>query len=167
MIGVEDGFSMIFSILKITAKSDVDSIVTPHHIIEEANPTSLEKTVRDLSSFHTRHTESEYIDNVAYWLTEKLQSVCETKVYIQNFTHTSENTNNDDDNNDDGNNDLNSNHHKEPYSYNLKNIACEKPGKTNNTIMITAHYDSRAEDINDRTARAPGADDNASGFLRY
>ncbi|MGI0042931.1 MAG: M28 family metallopeptidase, partial [Nitrososphaeraceae archaeon] len=45
----------------------------------------------------------------------------------------------------------------------LKNIACEKPGSTNNTIIISAHYDSRMEDINNSTARAPGANDNASG----
>ena len=164
LIGVENGFSLIFSIPKITAKSDIDSIITPHRIIEEVNPANLEKTVRDLSSFHTRHTESEFIDNVAYWLTEKLQSVCETNVYVQNFTYTLENTNDDeDDNDDDGNNDLNTNHRQGPYSYNLKNVACHKPGSANNTIIISAHYDSRMEDINNSTARAPGADDNASG----
>jgi Zn-dependent M28 family amino/carboxypeptidase len=48
-------------------------------------------------------------------------------------------------------------------TYHLKNIACEKPGSTNNTIIISAHYDSRMEDITNSTARAPGADDNASG----
>ncbi len=48
-------------------------------------------------------------------------------------------------------------------SYHLKNIACEKPGSTNNTIIISAHYDNRIEDIKNSTARAPGADDNASG----
>jgi Zn-dependent M28 family amino/carboxypeptidase len=159
MIGVENGFSMIFSIPKITAKSDIDSIITPHRIIEEVNPRNLENTVRDLSSFHTRHTESEFIDYVAHWLTEKLQRVCGKEVYVQNFTYTPENTNNDDDEN----NDINSNRRQGSYSYTLKNIACEKPGTTNNTIIISAHYDSRMEDINNRTARAPGADDNASG----
>jgi Zn-dependent M28 family amino/carboxypeptidase len=29
--------------------------------------------------------------------------------------------------------------------------------------MISARYDSRMEDINNNTARAPGVDDNASG----
>lgn len=29
--------------------------------------------------------------------------------------------------------------------------------------MVSAHYDSRTEDINDSEGRAPGADDNASG----
>jgi hypothetical protein len=158
MIGVENGLSTIF-IPKITAKSDVDSsITTPYRIIEEVNSTNLEKTIRDLSSFHTRHTESEYLDDVAYWLTEKLQSVCGREVYVQNFTYTPDKT-------DDKDSDLKSNphHRQEPSSYDLKNIICEKPGSTNNTVMISAHYDSRMEDINNSTARAPGADDNASG----
>jgi Zn-dependent M28 family amino/carboxypeptidase len=166
MVEVENGFSMIFSIPKITAKSDINSIITPHRVIEEVDPTNLENSVRDLSSFHTRHTESEFLDYVAYLLTEKLQSVCSKEVYVQNFTYTPENTNDDDgdyNDNDEENNDINSNHRQEPYPYTLKNIACEKPGTTNNTVIISAHYDSRMEDINNRTARAPGADDNASG----
>jgi Zn-dependent M28 family amino/carboxypeptidase len=68
------------------------------------------------------------------------------------------------DKNNDNDSDLKSNtHRQEPSSYDLKNIVCEKPGSTNNTVMISAHYDSRMEDINNSTARAPGADDNASG----
>ena len=80
MVGVENGFSMIFSIPKITAKSDIDGIITPHRIIEEVNPANLEKTVHDLSSFHTRYIESKFIDNVTHWLTEKLQRVCGKEV---------------------------------------------------------------------------------------
>jgi hypothetical protein len=153
----DHSFTTSFSFPRIDAKSEIDGIITPNRIIDDVNPANLEKTIRDLSSFHTRHTESEFIDSVAYWLTEKLQSVCDTKVHVQNFTYTAGETDDDSDNN------LSSNHRQGPYSYNLKNLACEKPGKTNNTIMITAHYDSRAEDVNNRTARAPGADDNASG----
>ena len=55
------------------------------------------------------------------------------------------------------------NYREKMPTYHLKNIVCEKPGSTNNTIIISAHYDSRMEDINNSTARAPGADDNASG----
>lgn len=154
---VERNLSTASFIQKITAKSDADSIIIPNRIVDEVHPANLEKTVRDLSSFHTRHTESEFIDDVAYWLTEKLQSVCGTDVYVQNFTYTSEKANDDDDS------DVNSNHRQRPFSYDLKNLVCEKPGSTNNTIMISAHYDSRMEDINNNTARAPGADDNASG----
>jgi Peptidase family M28 len=159
MVGIENGFSTIFFIPRITAKSDVGSNITPYQIIEEVNLANLEKTVRDLSSFHTRHTESEYLDDVASWLTEKLQSVCGRDIYVQNFTYTP------DDDADNDNNDINSNGHRQELSssYDLKNLVCEKPGSTNNTVMISAHYDSRMEDTNNSTARAPGADDNASG----
>jgi acetylornithine deacetylase/succinyl-diaminopimelate desuccinylase-like protein len=154
---VERNLSTISFIQKITAKSDANSTIIPHRIIDEVRPINLEITVRDLSSFQTRHTESEFIDGVAFWLTEKLQSVCGTGVYVQNFTYTREKTNDDDES------DVNSNHRQRPFSYNLKNLVCEEPGSTNNTIMISAHYDSRMEDINNSTARGPGADDNASG----
>ena len=149
--------STTFPFPKISAKSDADSVVILQHIIDKVNPANLEKTVRDLSSFHTRHTESEFIDDVAYWLIDNLQSICGTEVHVQNFTYASEKTIGDDDD------DVNSNHRQKPFFYNLKNIACEKPSSTNNTIIISAHYDSRMEDINNSTARAPGADDNASG----
>lgn len=81
MVGVENGFYTIFSIPKVTAKSDVDSIIitTPHRIMEEVNSTNLEKNVHDLSSFHTRQSESKFIDDVAYWLREtskRLQNGC-------------------------------------------------------------------------------------------
>jgi Zn-dependent M28 family amino/carboxypeptidase len=135
---------------KITAESDAGSIGFHHPIIDAVDPDNLKKTVRDLASFYTRHTESELIDDVASWLAEKLQSICGRRVYIHNFTHIPEKG------------DVDSQHQEIP-SYRLKNIVCEKPGSTNNTIIISAHYDNRMEDLNDPRARAPGADDNASG----
>jgi Peptidase family M28 len=150
----DHGFRTAFSFSKISAKSDVDSVILPQHTIGKVNPANLEKTVRDLTSFHTRHTESEFIDDVAYWLIKNLQGICGTEVHVQNFTQSSRNTND---------KEVNSNSSQKPSSYNLKNIACENPGLTNNTIIISAHYDSRMEDINNSIARAPGADDNASG----
>jgi Zn-dependent M28 family amino/carboxypeptidase len=51
----------------------------------------------------------------------------------------------------------------------LKNIICNNDNSTspyddvNHLILITAHYDSRMQDINQVNARAPGADDDASG----
>jgi hypothetical protein len=152
------------SSLKANATSDTasaaDSInIQQRHIIDEVNSANLERTVRDLSSFHTRNIESKLIDDVAFWLVEKLQSVCDRNVYVHNFTHVLDKDDN-----------INSKlqlqkqqQHENMSSYHLKNIACNKPGSTNNTIMISAHYDSRMEDINNGTARAPGADDNASG----
>ena len=54
----------------------------------------------------------------------------------------------------------------------MKNIICNQEGSgaaardnnnNNHVMMISAHYDSRMQDINQTDARAPGADDNASG----
>jgi Peptidase family M28 len=150
-VAAESEVSTISSLLKITAESDADnSINIPQHIIDEVNSTNLERTIHDLSSFHTRNTQSEFIDDAAFWLVNKLQPICDDgNIEVHNFTHTPEEDNNIDS--------------KELSSYDLKNIVCEKPGSTDNTIIISAHYDSRMEDINNSTARAPGADDNASG----
>jgi hypothetical protein len=113
-------------------------------IVDQVNSTKLKKWVDDLSSFHTRHTKSEYIEKVAYWLKNELQSVCKGRVYFHNFTQIDQRT-----------------------SYNLKNVICNQEGSTedddnNHLILISAHYDSRMQDINQTNARAPGADDNAS-----
>jgi Peptidase family M28 len=114
-------------------------------IVDQVNSTKLKKWVDDLSSFHTRHTKSEYIENAAYWLKDEIQSVCKGRVYFHNFTQIDQGT-----------------------SHNLKNIICNQEGSTaddnnDHLILISAHYDSRMQDINQTNARAPGADDNASG----
>ncbi len=115
-----------------------------HLAANQINSTKLMHWIDTLSSFHTRHTKSEYIDNVANWLKSELQSVCRGEVYLHNFTRTDQET-----------------------DYDLKNIICnlESAHKKNNDqlIIISAHYDSRAQYINQTNARAPGADDNASG----
>jgi hypothetical protein len=118
-----------------------------YSVANQVNSTKLMNWIDTLSSFHTRHTKSDYIDNVAYWLKSELQSVCGGKVFFHNFTRIDQETN-----------------------YNLKNIVCNQEGleaarSTNNDqlIIISAHYDSRMQDINQTNARAPGADDNASG----
>ena len=112
--------------------------------LNQVNSTKLENWIDDLSSFYTRHTKSEYIESVAYWLKNGLQSVCNGKTYFHNFTQIDQR-----------------------IRYNLKNIICYQEGSTeydnNHLILITAHYDSRMQDINQSDARAPGADDNASG----
>jgi hypothetical protein len=143
-------FTTTFSFPKITAQPDTDGIIISDHILEQVHLDNLKKTVYDLSSFHTRHTESEFIEDIAYWLTEKLQNVCSREVYSHNFTHTLI------EKGDDVDSKQNQQQEKRP-TYHLKNIICEKPGSTNNTIIISAHYDSRMEDINNSTARASGS----------
>ena len=160
MNGVHYSFTTNFSFPKVTAKSDsyYDYDIISDRILDQIHLENLKETVYDLSSFHIRHTESENIDYVASWLTEKLQNICGRDVYIHNFTHTPKG----EEDNDAVDSQQNQFREKMP-TYHLKNIVCEKPGLTNNTIIISAHYDSRMEDIKNSTARAPGADDNASG----
>ncbi len=120
-------------------------------ILDQVNSTKLKEWIDILSSFHTRNTKSNYIENVAYWLKNELQYLCEGRVSFQNYIQNDQN-----------------------QTFNLKNIICSKQGLAslsssfslpyhNNTIIIGAHYDSRAKNINNTYARAPGADDNASG----
>ena len=119
-------------------------------ILDEINSTKLKEWIDTLSSFPTRHTESHYIENVANWLKSEFENVCKgSRVFFHNYTQRDQN-----------------------LTFNLKNIICSsKEGLApsspssyhNNTIIIGAHYDSRAENINNTYARAPGADDNASG----
>jgi hypothetical protein len=114
-------------------------------IIEQVNSTKLKEWINTLSSFHTRHTKSDLIEDVAYWLKNELGTLCESRVFVHNFTKRDDN-----------------------QTFHLKNIICTLKDSTesfqdNTTIIIGAHYDSRAENINNTDARAPGADDNASG----
>ena len=116
-----------------------------YSVKNQVNSTNLNDSINSLSSFHTRHTKSAYIEDVAYWLKNKFENVCNGRVYFNNFTQIDKGS-----------------------SYNLKNIICIQEGSAtynnnNNILVILAHYDSRMEGINQTNARAPGADDNASG----
>jgi len=129
------------------SEETADDEVSISSIVDQVNSTKLKKWVDNLSSFHTRHTKSEYIEKVAYWLKNEIQSACkEAKAYFYNFTHIDQ---------------------EQGTDYHLKNIVCDKKGSAddedNNLIIISAHYDSTTQEINNTTARAPGADDNASG----
>jgi Peptidase family M28 len=131
---------------------DIDKLQIDQ-ILEQVNSTKLKQYVDLLSSFHTRHTKSYHIENVAHWLKNEFENVCKGNVFFHNYTQSDQN-----------------------QTYHLKNIICSissnndkqdlsysLPPKDNNTIIIGAHYDSRAKNINNTYARAPGADDNASG----
>ena len=115
-------------------------------ILDQVNSTKLKERIDILSSFHTRNTKSSYIEDVAYWLKNELHNLCDDRVFFHNYTQIDQN-----------------------QTFNLKNIICSsKQGSAsshqyNKTIIIGAHYDSRAEVLNNTNTRAPGADDNASG----
>jgi hypothetical protein len=115
-------------------------------ILEQVSSTNLKEYIDTLSSFHTRHTKSHHIEKAANWLKSEFENICKGSVFFHNYTQSDQNK-----------------------TFHLKNIICSKEGlassqsNNNNTIIIGAHYDSRAKNINNTHARAPGADDNASG----
>jgi hypothetical protein len=121
-------------------------------VLEQVNSTKLKEYINYLSSFHTRHSKSYHIENVAHWLKSEFENICKGRVFFHNYTQSDQN-----------------------QTYHLKNIICTSNSSNvnkqdlsssshhNNTIIIGAHYDSRAKNINNTYARAPGADDNASG----
>ena len=115
-------------------------------VLDQVNSTKLKEWIDILSSFHTRNSKSSYIEDVAYWLKSELQNLCHGRVFFHNYTQIDQN-----------------------QTFNLNNIICSSKQSLasspqyNKTIMIGAHYDSRAEILNNTNTRAPGADDNASG----
>lgn len=115
-------------------------------ILDQVNSTKLKEWIDILSSFLTRNTKSNYIEDVAYWLKSELQNLCDGRVFFHNYTQIDQN-----------------------QTFNLNNIICSSKQslvsspQNNKTIIIGAHYDSRAEILNNTNTRAPGADDNASG----
>lgn len=108
-------------------------------LVTRVSQTNLETWVNGLSAFHTRHTKSPYINQVADWLVNQFKSLGYTDVV------------------------------KHPYSnsgYQLNNVVCTKSGvgNTGKVTIVCGHYDCIMEIHNDYTARAPGADDNAAGI---
>ena len=137
-------FSCVHDISIQIKKNQINDEKLINAILEKIDSGKLKNWLFNLSSFHNRHTKTEYIDQVAYWIKNELQQTCNGKVYFYNFNHLDQEKN-----------------------YQLKNIICDisswKSNVKNSTIIISAHYDDRMEALNNTKARAPGADDNASG----
>lgn len=87
-------------------------------LLESVSKNSVNDSINRLTSYHTRHTKSRLINEVAKWLLWKLQSFGYTDVYFNEYT--------------DG-------------GYALKNVICHKPSLMNKTVIICAHYDSIME----------------------
>src|SRR5918992_3742531 len=126
----------IYHNLHTQSKKEKDTIQIDH-ILEQVNSTKLKEYVDLLSSFHTRHTKSHHIENVANWLKSEFENICKGSVFFHNYTQSDQN-----------------------QTFHLKNIICSKQGlasssqsnynnnNNNNTIVIGAHYDSRSKNIN-------------------
>ena len=127
------------SVSKIEKRIDeLDSHII--EIIEKISKDRIQTNLRKLSSFHTRHTKSAYINEAAGWLLNEFRNVGYDDVIYYTPRET-----------------------LDDLELQLKNIICKKKGNSDKTIIICAHYDSRMEDLDDSVSRAPGANDNASG----
>jgi Zn-dependent M28 family amino/carboxypeptidase len=107
-------------------------------LTEQVCEANVEGWVNDLGAFHTRHSLSTFIGQVADWLVARFQEfgyADVAKVAYSRSGHT------------------------------LHNVVCTKLGSEGDgqLVILCAHYDSRMQDLDDATSRAPGADDNASG----
>jgi Peptidase family M28 len=92
--------------------------------------------VNSLTTFHNRHSKSQNINVAAEWIMNELKQF-DSNVTYHEYVH---------------------------ENHELKNVVYHKQGATDKTLLFCAHYDtilnSGREDI---AARAPGANDNASG----
>ncbi len=108
---------------------------------------NVHKSIENLTSFHNRHSKSQYIDSVASWLNSELINIGYDPQDIDFHAYSES-------------------------GYNLKNVICYKKATTttaaaeatNKIILLCAHYDTILNrDPNDAISRQPGANDNASG----
>ena len=123
--------------------------------IDKVDPAEIEKTVRKLVTFGTRHTSSETksetrgIGAARRWLKKRLEEIsAETG----------------------GNLRVSMERHQLAASPRLRgggevvNVVATLPGTDpNRFVIISGHYDSRATNGNDAASDAPGANDDASG----
>jgi Zn-dependent M28 family amino/carboxypeptidase len=118
----------------------MDSVI--EQLINSVSKDKIKLWLLGLSSFHTRHTKSKYINDVAEWLKMEFKNMGydNDDVFFHNYV---------------GNMD--------GKKYELKNVICKKKGINNQCILVCAHYDSRVKDLADFESRSPGANDNASG----
>ena len=101
---------------------------------------NIHKSIVNLSSFHNRHSKSQYIDSVASWLKNELINIGYSNENINFHTYSES-------------------------GFNLKNVICTKIGsRPDKTILLCAHYDTILNrNPDDAISRQPGANDNASG----
>lgn len=107
-------------------------------LVELVSTERLTADVAALAAFHTRHTFSTHIAAAADHLVSRFHALGHPTAAKRSWTRS---------------------------GHTGQNVVAIKPGvgPTPRTVVIGAHYDSRMENAANATARAPGADDNASG----
>ena len=99
---------------------------------------NLRDIVETLAAFPTRHTASRHLTEAAAWIEEQFRLAGQSDVSAFEFTK---------------------------CGLTLRNVVCRTAAGSSGApaVIVCAHFDSRMQDLSDADARAPGADDNATG----
>jgi hypothetical protein len=126
-------------------------------MLNEVDPKNIEKSIRKLVSFGSRHTLSAGFSNSTWgiegardWIYGEFQkyakqskgnSEASIQTYLQGIAN------------------------RIPFPTNISNVVFTVKGSENNgrVYVITGHYDTRVNDVLNYTADSPGANDDASG----
>src|SRR5688572_13469335 len=127
-------------------------------MLREVDPARIEANVRKLAGFHTRHTlsdapeQSSGIVTAREWIRGEFERCRDEsgdgRLRIEMHETTVERTS-----------------ERVPRPVKVVNVLATLPGTSdpNRVYLVSGHYDSRASGTNDAVARAPGANDDASG----
>lgn len=127
--------SMAFFNYTITKTNKVNSMVS------EVKESEIRETIEKMSSFNNRYYQSQTGVDSQAWLKSKWEDITvgRTDVSVEYFKHTA---------------------WKQPSVI----LTIEGSSKSNEVVVLGGHADSIAGYWNKKNARAPGADDNASGI---
>jgi Zn-dependent M28 family amino/carboxypeptidase len=127
-------------------------------IVAAVSPARLERDVRALAGFHTRHTLSDTLSRTRgigaarRWLYDEFQRIstacggCLEVMYVSDVVK-------------------GGSHPRIPRDVQVVNVVAVQRGRMNpdRYLLMGGHYDSRVEEALDSTSFAPGANDDASG----
>ena len=127
-------------------------------IVAAISPQRIEARIRKLASFHTRHTLSETVSETRgigaarRWIKAEFEACSKAagsrlQAAFDAFTQAPA--------------------RRVPHPVEIVNVVATlpgtQPGAQERHYVVSGHYDSRASDVMDAEARAPGANDDASG----
>lgn len=117
--------------------TELSHVEEANGFISSANTDGPQTWVDHLASYHNRHCESETGTEAAGWIFEKVQEIASANsdITVEQFPHS---------------------------DFDQPSVIARIPGTSENLVIIGAHFDSTT---GQPSAKAPGADDNASGSV--
>ncbi|MDI9640931.1 M28 family metallopeptidase [Kamptonema cortianum] len=119
----------------------VIAMSSPPHLL--VSPENLRSTVEKLASFTTRNTLSAGLRESCEWLAEEFRKIPGIEVELMEYTAPKG--------------------RRIPEDTKVVQVVATLKGRTDRTILIGGHIDSLNLEVDPKTGRAPGANDDASG----